>query len=213
MLVQLGFIAGHQPVGAAEALHTLMRNGRSRGHSINIVSLDVEKAFGETEAWAVELAIQDYDARAKSIAAVLRELVDQHVVLAVAGVACATVGKKATRRGAPGTPTMWKYVVRAFTRPLINSWEGDAPVKWCPARVPLPLNGKPTTPILSQNVPRVAESWLRVGTFRRPSTGHRSARTYLSICARTAAMRTSPWMMRLMMMMMMMVGVLSRSRA
>lgn len=73
-----------------------------RGGSIHVASLDVEKAFGQIDAWAVKKAMQDHGAPAWAIAAVLRELVDQHALPTVAGVSCdvPVVGKRCSARRA-----------------------------------------------------------------------------------------------------------------
>lgn len=79
----------------------------------------------------------------------LREPVDQYAWPTVAVVSCDTpvVLGKGARQGAPGTLTMWIYVVTAFTLPLIQSWEGEAPLEWCPARVPWSIFGTPIIPM------------------------------------------------------------------
>lgn len=48
-----------------------------------------------------------------------------------AGVGCdnPVVLEKRARQGAPGTPTMWKCITRAITRPLLSLWGGPAALK------------------------------------------------------------------------------------
>lgn len=70
-----------------------------------IASLDLEKAFGQLEASAVERSLLAHGAPKWAMAAVLRQLVGQQAWATVAGAVCEGP--------------------LAFTQPLFGEWEGS----------------------------------------------------------------------------------------
>lgn len=134
------------------------------------------------------------DSTAWASAAVLRGLVDQHVLPTKVGVDCdehvALV--KGARQGVPGAPAMWNYVASAFARPLIKSWEGIAPVEWCPASLPWPIIWHADNALWAQRTPSSCKTVATPWHGLLPNTGDRSVLVLKRICARTAATLALP---------------------
>lgn len=74
---QFGFTAEQQPMDVSEALTRIARQGHEWGQKVFIANFDVDKAFYQLKAFAVERAFLDHSVPTWAIAALLRKLVDQ----------------------------------------------------------------------------------------------------------------------------------------
>lgn len=85
-----------------------MRKANEWSRHVFIASLDIANAFDQLEAYSLERVVQEHQAPAWAIAAVLREMVDQKAWPTVPGVGCdqPVVLGTGTMQGAPGTPAM-----------------------------------------------------------------------------------------------------------
>lgn len=89
-------------------------------------SLDIEKAFAQLEAWAVERSLLARSAPG-------RATVGQQAWPTMTGVTCEAPnfdragGLGRARRGGG----MWLYVVSAFTKPLVGEWKSQGTLAWC----------------------------------------------------------------------------------
>lgn len=95
---------------------------------------DVETAFGQIEAFAVEQALNAHSAPTP----VLRELVAPWALLRVAGVKADRPVDRCSA-GRVGDPILWNYFVSAFTRPLVEESQGEVTLEWCSAAQPWPI--------------------------------------------------------------------------
>lgn len=130
---QFGFVKGRKPMEVTETLGVVFRKAHEWHCPLYIASLEVEKAFVQLEA-SVERSLLAHDAPEWAIAAFLRELVGQQGWATMAGVTCKeplVIGSGA-RQCAPGTHSIWSYVVSEFTKQLVDEWEAQGTLAWCP---------------------------------------------------------------------------------
>lgn len=188
--MQFGYTAGRQPMGAIETIRTIFWEGLDMGHIIDTASLDVDKAFDQFEAQAVEKAVLAHYALACAIAAVLRALVGQRAWPTVVGVSCdhpMDMGKGA--RQAPPRPRPCGTRSLALSlRPSLSPGKTNMPWIGALRLIVGPSYGTLITPLTSRTVPQSCRNNVAPWYLPQPSTDCLSARAPWSTCARTLTM-------------------------
>lgn len=142
--LQVGFVRGRQPMDVTELPLEGFRKGHKWSRPVCIASLDVEKAFGQPDAWVVERSMLAHRSPEWAIAAVLREMVGRQGWAMVAGAARAYHDREGSASGRTGNPT---HVVvcgqREQDRPEQNSSKnGRRRARWSSALIL--ISGRPS---------------------------------------------------------------------